>query len=232
MTIVRGVDGCRAGWLCASLDLDTGKLSSGVFTDTESLFRDASLAVTAIDIPIGLAGAKPRGCDREARRLLGPRASSVFPTPVRAALEADSYEAACDASVSQCGKRLSKQTYAILPRIRDVDTILWQSPALLGNVWEAHPEVCFYFWNQRKPMRHPKRSGFGFLERLSLVEQVFGNVVEEIRDTMPRKAVADDDILDALATLWTARRIHAGMAVRLPDVDERDEHGLPMQMLA
>ena len=38
--------------------------------------------------------------------------------------------------------------------------------------------------------------------------------------------------LDALAALWTAQRIHSGTAVRLPAVEERDECGFPMQMLA
>jgi predicted RNase H-like nuclease len=54
--------------------------------------------VTAIDIPIGLPGGRPRTVDGEARRLLGPRASSVFPAPARGTLDASSYEEACEAS--------------------------------------------------------------------------------------------------------------------------------------
>jgi predicted RNase H-like nuclease len=38
--------------------------------------------------------------------------------------------------------------------------------------------------------------------------------------------------LRRLAALWTAQRIHSGDAVRLPAVEERDELGIPMQMLA
>lgn len=232
MSIVRGVDGCRAGWLCMSLDSDATAASAQVFADSETLFRDPEWAVTAIDIPIGLPTSQSRGCDSEARRLLGPRRSSVFPTPMRAALEADSYESACAANKRSCGKRLSKQTYAILPKIREVDASVRGSPALVGTVWEVHPEVSFYFWNRRTPMLHPKRSRFGFSERLQLVKTVFGNVAQEIRESIPRKAAADDDILDALAALWTAQRIHAGTAVKLPHADECDKLGFRMQILA
>ena len=69
-----------------------------------------------------------RKCDIEARRRLGPRGSSVFPTPVRLSLEAVNYTAACLASYESCGKRLSKQAFALVPRIREVDEILALGP--------------------------------------------------------------------------------------------------------
>jgi predicted RNase H-like nuclease len=42
--------------------------------------------------------------------------------------------------------------------------------------------------------------------------------------------VADDDIYDAFAALWTAERIHAGTAEVIPDVPEIDSFGLEMRM--
>src|ERR1043165_6133053 len=102
--ILRGVDGCPKGWLSATLDLGTQRITSQVFTDAASLLRDPAL-VTAIDIPIGLSASQPRAVDGEARRLLGPRASSVFPAPVRATLDALSYRDACETSHAACGKR-------------------------------------------------------------------------------------------------------------------------------
>src|SRR5215210_2861208 len=116
--ILRGVDGCPAGWLAVSLDLRTARVTPEVFTDAASLFRDPAL-VTAIDIPIGLPGSGRRTVDGEARRLLGGRASSVFPAPARVTLSAISYREACVASQEACGKSLSQQSYAILPKIRD-----------------------------------------------------------------------------------------------------------------
>ena len=232
MSILRGVDGCKGGWLCTSLDLSTGIVSARVYADAEKLFADRSPVVTAIDIPIGLPTREPRRCDIEVRRLLGPRRSSVFPTPVRAALTADSYKAACLASERACGKKLSKQAYAILPKILEVDTALQDSQLLLDTLFEVHPELSFCFWNGGRPMTHPKTSGFGFMERFELATDVFGDAVREIRDAIPRKMAADDDILDALATLWTAKRIHAGEAVTIPSRPDSDEHRLPMRMVA
>jgi predicted RNase H-like nuclease len=71
LTIVRGVDGCPAGWLCVSLDVEGRKPIARIFADAEALLRDGDCAVTAIDIPIGLTSARARRCDIEARRLLG-----------------------------------------------------------------------------------------------------------------------------------------------------------------
>lgn len=230
--ILRGVDGCPKGWIAVSWDLGTGRVTHHVFTDAESLLRDSSAEVTTIDIPIGLPNSSPRRVDGEARKLLRARASSVFPAPARAALAAQTYKEACSLSQAACGKSLSQQAYGILPKIKAVDTVLQQNPGLAKRVLEIHPELCFYFWADQNPMRHPKLSGFGFAERLELVRTVFGDAAEEIREAVPRSEAGDDDILDALAALWTAQRIHSGNAVRLPTVEERDECGLPMQMFA
>lgn len=232
--ILRGVDGCPAGWIAASLDLETGQVTGEVFKDTASLLRDSRAVVTTIDIPIGLPSRdRPRSVDGEARRLLGARRSSVFPAPHRAVLDAGSYPAACAASLAECGKSLSQQAYAIVPKIKAVDAVLRETPKLQARVFEVHPELCFYHWADRNPMRHPKWTGFGFAERLELVRAAFGRTAEEIRESIPQKEVNDDDILDALAALWTAQRIYSGTAVTIPDgVEQVDEYGLPMRMVA
>lgn len=199
--------------------------------DARELLEQPAL-VTAIDVPIGLPSSTQRQVDRLARLVLGPLKSSVFPAPVRATLRAPSYEAASAVSHLACGSMLSKQTFANLPRIRDVDAALRESSRLLESVHEVHPEVSFVYWNDRRPLRHPKVSGFGFLERLQMVEAFYDSSVDEVRRSVPRRKAADDDILDAFAALWTAQRIYDGRAVRINPTDERDEHGLPMQMWA
>jgi len=149
---------------------------------------------------------------------------------MRAALLADSYESACLASENACGRRLSRQTYGILPKTRSVDVLLRQLPFLPSSVREVHPEISFYFWNGKKRLRYPKKSGFGFAERLALVEKVFGDAAREVREAVPRRQATDDDILDAFAALWTAQRIHDGTVECVGAQDERDEFGLPMQI--
>ena len=68
--------------------------------------RQAELLL--VDIPIGLpeTGAE-RACDLMARRLLGPRKSSVFPVPVRQAVHAPTYQEACDLNATATGDRKS-----------------------------------------------------------------------------------------------------------------------------
>jgi predicted RNase H-like nuclease len=232
MGIIRGVDGCQGGWLCLSVNGNRKKPVAQVFPDAKSLLESSAGTVTAIDIPIGLPPDKPRRCDIDARSLLGSRRSSVFPAPVRCVVEATSYDLACTASEKACGKKLSKQTYALLPRIRELDRLLRQKTDLVNTVFEVHPEVCFYYWNNRRPMRYSKHSGFGFMERFQLVEQSYRGAAEDIRQSIQPKVASDDDILDALAALWTAHRIHSGNAVCVSTKQEQDEFGLPMQMWA
>ena len=232
MTVIRGVDGCKAGWLCLSLRSGESRPSASVFDpDARALFAEVA-TVTTIDIPIGLPSSGARRVDMKARSLLGRLKSSVFPSPVRATLTANSYETACEESKRACGKKISKQTFGILPRIRNVDILVRESPTLINSVFEVHPEVSFVHWNHCRPLLHPKKSGFGFMERIKMVERVFGSSPHDVRAEVPRKQVSDDDILDAFAALWTAQRIHDGTAVSVSDVEEQDEFGLPMQMWA
>ena len=234
MNVVHGVDGCGSGWIRVSLDLSNKKLSAKVFETTEALFKDGPVPITGIDIPIGLPDAAPRKCDGYLHALLKHQWQSVSPAPVRAALDSTTYKAACDANEKQCGRRLSQQSYAILPKIREVDELLRASADLSERVYEVHPEVSFYYWNGEKPMEYSKKLGFGFLERYKLVIKEFDEkAVLPIRKEHRRSAVADDAILDAIAVAWTARRIHMKENECIPEgVPERDEMGLPIQILA
>jgi predicted RNase H-like nuclease len=232
MTMIGGADGCAAGWICIERDTFTGDIFGEVFSSTRELLERARyLAVLTLDIPIGLTEAEPRECDREARRLLtAPRASSVFPAPVRAALEASTYGEACERSAAVSGKRLSKQAHAILWRIREVDSILRSDPELRSRVREIHPEVCLYAWAGRS-MQHGKRTTEGRAERLELVDEHFRGAFHIVRREIPLRQAADDDILDAFAALWTAERIVRGMATTVPAVPSEDRFGLRMEMV-
>ena len=93
MVRVAGVDGAPGGW---AVFVDDSGHRSVEKVDTLSRLFDGATAfdLVAIDIPIGVLDAFKTGgrrCDREARRLLGIRGSSVFPAPVRPALGAASY---------------------------------------------------------------------------------------------------------------------------------------------
>ena len=227
---VRGVDGCVGGWFAISLDPNGGQPTSRVFPDATALFEGDDWTVTAIDVPIGLPSQGPRECDVGARRLLQDRRSSVFPAPLRCTLSVDTYEDACRLSAAVSGKKLSKQAFAILPKIRQVDNVLRCHPLKVAGLREVHPEVCFTYWNGGRPMQYAKRSGFGFIERFRLIEQAFPGSAERFRNEHPANEDSDDDILDALAALWTALRLHASTAVRIAPEEARDEVGLSMNI--
>jgi len=231
---LRGVDGCRAGWLCLSLPVGEGpqaqqEVIARLLPDAQALAEGAGAAITAIDIPIGLVDGRPRRCDQEARRRLGPRRSSVFPAPPRAVLDAHDHREACRRARALDGRGLSVQTWNIAAKVRQVDALLRERPALVERFREVHPELAFLVWNGGQPLAHGKRCREGRAERLALCNQGFPGAWEAIRGRFPRAAVADDDILDALALLRSAGRLWRGEATVLPEAEpELDGCGLPM----
>ena len=158
-----GIDGCKAGWFCISIE-PSGAVGWSVFETLGELAAAANDGDRIfVDIPIGLGdGPEERLCDREARRRLGtPRSSSVFPAPVRAALDARDYEDAKRISLAARNKSLTIQSWSILPKIREVDTLLRGCAKARAMVREVHPEVCFWALAGEKPMRHRKKDREG-----------------------------------------------------------------------
>ncbi|MFW6348363.1 MAG: DUF429 domain-containing protein, partial [Cyclonatronaceae bacterium] len=138
-----GIDGCRAGWLAVSLDGDPTQFRLiETAPDLAALFRESERVF--IDVPIGLSESEPRMCDVLLRRVLGKGYSaSVFSPPVRPALMMTDYKAACDINEAKSGKRLSKQSWNIVPKIKEVDHILQEEKRLAQHVHESHPELLF-----------------------------------------------------------------------------------------
>lgn len=227
---IAGADGCPGGWLCLVAS-DASPIIGRIFEDFSTLLGFLpNSAILAIDIPIGLPARGPRSCDLEARRLLGPRASSVFPSPVRSVLNSATYQDACATREAVDGKRMSKQAFAILPKIREVDAVMRQ-PGVPCVVRECHPEVSFAQW-AGDPLRHPKKKTPGRAERADLIDASWPGERARLRAGLPRGRFATDDLLDAFAALWTAGRIRAGRALELPATAELDEHGLRMEIVA
>jgi len=79
------------------------------------------------------------------------------------------------------------------------------------------------------PMRFSKRTEAGARERRRLLKRAFGiAAVVGVLSSAARRGAKDDDVLDALALLWTAERIARGEARSLPETIETDRVGLPM----
>ena len=237
---VAGVDGCRSGWVVARLDPAAPRDRQAQPHVTVALAPDIATvrtltdacAAVAIDIPIGLPDAAHRRCDQLVRAALGPRRASVFPAPPRATLRATSYAEACRLARAATGRALSLQAYHLLPKIAAVDTALRDDPAWAARVHEVHPELAFACLDGGRPMPHPKRHPQGAADRRALVEALFPGAFARGRATVPRRAAADDDILDALVCLWSAGRLATRGALRFPEDAPRDAVGLPMRIQA
>lgn len=228
--IIVGVDGCRKGWLCFELE----RLSKAISVKVEPSFETVlhthlgRAKIIATDIPIGLPAAGGRKCDLTARKLLGkPRSNSVFPPPIRPALQACTYPGACGISCAAHGKGLSRQTFAILPKIREVDRVM--TPQLQKLVFEVHPELCFWKLNDGYSMQHRKSSMEGRKERLELLAPQYP-IIGKLLAGLSRKEAAPDDLLDAAAAAWTGERLADGVACGVIQSEEVDENGLLMNM--
>lgn len=216
MPLIAGVDGCRAGWV--------------VVTEHDAFVRSdfpavvAALppdAVIAVDIPVGLLETfvpGGRDADRAARELLANQRSSVFSAPVRRAFGATTLR---EAQTRGC--RMTLQALKIMPKVEEVDSSM--SPILQHRVFEVHPEVSFRGMNDQRPLQSKKSRRGGRDERHALLIGVGITV-----PTRPRAGEKEDDLLDACAALWTARRIAAGTAERVPDAPPVDGRGLRMEI--
>ena len=227
---VAGVDGCRAGWLCVENSED--RVAGHIFRSFADLLAALPTAwVIAVDIPIGLPEQGRRDCDTAARRVLSPtRNRSVFPTPVMGVLHETHYPTANQKHRDIDGRGLQQQAFAILPKIRDVNLPLQSNPTLQHRVKEIHPEVCFAVWNHSVPMPHRKSTPEGQTDRERLIDAEWPGQRSTIRDCLQGRYEIDD-LNDAFAALWTARRIAQGNACVLGS-QSIDKYGLRMEMWA
>ena len=228
-----GIDGCRQGWICSTIQerriIEVGFAKSIVHTWDR--FKDTKLIL--IDIPIGLANTHNRGCDVEARRFLKPRSGScVFPAPCREALRAASYEEACKENRQISGKKINRQTWSIVPKIKEVDSFLRAMPEARKTLRESHPEVCFRALSG-KPVEHSKKTPEGILKRLQILRGYLDDVDEHVLEAViryRRNGAAMDDILDSMVLAVTARLADSHMFT-LPKNPDKDENGLPMEIV-
>lgn len=215
-----GVDGCRGGWLVVERAGDT--IEAELVTELAPLFarvRSGAVAALAIDMPIGLLDRQPRTCDVEARTLLGPRRSSVFPAPVRSTLEAEDYRDACHRSRSVSGKALSKQAFNLIPKIAEVDRLM--TPADQDRIVEAHPE-CAFVRLADAPLEWAKRSPEGQRIRLRLLDEADHELGRFVRREQQRGALPLLDVIDATVLTVTAGHVAAGTERRLgTEIDSR-----------
>ena len=222
---VAGVDGCRGGWIVVTAPVEEGPSTVERVVRLDDLFervRRGELRSVGIDMPIGLPVHARRASDAALRVHLGPRRSSVFPTPPRVVLGAADYRDALVRARDAMGVGISKQAWNLVDKIREIDALM--TPDLQPLVSEAHPESSFAEL-AGVPLATRKNTSEGRDQRIQLLRASFPDIVDRLRENRPFAV----DVLDAFAAAWTARRMAVG-TVRWFGDDERDERGLQMKV--
>jgi predicted RNase H-like nuclease len=233
-----GIDACRGGWAGAGMDAHLQFIDTIYFwQSSDDLLDDIhKWELALIDMPVGLVDRAPgiRQCEPIARKMLGAKRSSIFSPPVRHAMDAPTYAEACRINAGVCGKKISKQAWNILPKIRSVDVILREQPDLQSKIRESHPELCFCILNGSQPVISKKREKEGQKERLALLKRFANNIEEFFQEnvkTYPKSHLGPDDIIDAMALALMAARGATHGFISIPEIPEYDIFGLRMEMV-
>lgn len=216
MSWVVGIDGCKAGWIAVGQQLPQGPVKAAIVTkvvELETHFPGWSML--AVDMPIGLPDSGSRRADISARRFVQPRGSSVFPALNRPLLSCGDYREACSLSWELSRKLITQQAWNLKEKICDVDELV-EPASVRAKVWEVHPEVSFRLL-LGSPLLFSKRSKEGFAIRLALIEKWLPGAFGLIRPNYMVIEADNDDILDALAALWSGWRILEGKAKYFPE---------------
>jgi predicted RNase H-like nuclease len=215
-----GVDGCRGGWIAVTID--EGHRRFRILGRIDALALQAGDSVL-IDIPIGLPARGRRGCDLEARRMLGAAWPRVFLDIRRPLLAFDDYEAANRWGKTTDDNGISRQLWAILPKIAEVDR--WITPQAQDAVYEAHPELAFMRLNGGAVLHPGKKTKEGRALRRGLVRAAGFCAIDAWLGCLRGQGAGPDDLLDACALALAARdprRVAGGGAT--------DERGLVMDI--
>jgi predicted RNase H-like nuclease/uncharacterized protein with HEPN domain len=246
---VLGADGAKGGaWM--AFRVRDGVYEPCLYRDTSELWIENTRAsLILLDVPIGLPDSpceSLRACDVHARQFVGARWASVFAAPARwmlscsdlTAADAEKARRLRAAGVLRPGTRpprVTRQVFVgMVPRIRDVDSLLQRDEEARQRIRECHPEVCFAALAGRH-LEHSKHTERGLQERRAILDRhvpAIDFLVQAARGDAERKriSVAADDILDALVVAVTA----AGSVDQLrtlPADPPRDSCGLAMEMV-
>ena len=208
-----GVDACAGGWVAVTLALSASSASRPVTAIQVAPTLDglSLTGVVGIDMPLGLLADGWRDADALARRALGRRGVTVFAIPPRPVWQQPIYAEANRACRELTGKGLSAQTWGLRGKLLEADAYRRKSPARL---YEVHPELAFAAL-AGAPLQDSKHTTAGLALRRELLHRA--------GLTLPPRVTGapENDLLDAAAVAWSARRIAAGDAVTLTNPSQR-----------
>lgn len=229
--VLGGIVPCPAGWLIVPARL------SGVTVVAD----EPEVAKTLLDVlefkpkfdaaavycPIGFHD-KPTGpyrtCDEEARAMVGwPRSVAIRPTPSRAALQAQSR-----AEAQELEPWLTRDDLRRFRWLKEANRDF--QPFHQRTYFAAHPDLTWAQLNNDQPLRSSPYQHDGMLERIALIRDKLPGL-EDLASRMPPAGAHQVHLLQALALLWTARRIAGRAMQRVPLDPDWDPSGMRMELV-
>ena len=209
---VIGVDAYALGWV--GVELRDGRFGRAILAATlyEIVAGSSGAAVIGVDIPLGMTSGW-RAADTLAADQLGPRRSSVFRVPPRAVWQEPDFATANRLCRELTGAGLSRQSWALRPKLLEANAIWERHPRLL---FEAHPEVSFRQM-AGEPLPHAKKTWSGQQRRRQLLARHGIDLPDNLG---PAGQAPPDDVLDAAAVAWSAHRMATGSAMSHPSPPE------------
>lgn len=226
-----GVDGCKGGWIVASIDHGTLKIEKK--TSMEEIVTDyTGFDSFLIDMVIGLPSSSEQiRPDAYARQIIKERTSTIFPVPCRQAVYAESVAEAYEENVRVLGKKFTPLTVGIIPKMRELDTFLQEHEEYKNVILESHPEVCFARLNGKTVLS--KKSEYeGLTERVQILQKYLPQLNANDLIQMAKQYRCNvDDIVDAICLSVTANLAEQGLCEVIPEEPMLDDTGLKMQMV-
>ena len=203
-----GIDGTSSGWI-ASIGNSKNKYVTKIkfFKDLDTLLSLHPESIIVIDMPIELNKKKYlRKCDILAKKYLGKNfQSSIFIPPLKNILECATFQDANKLSKKIAGKGLSKQSWYLKNKIREVRELAKVS----NKIYEGHPE-CSFKMLKTESLKAKKKSVLGIFERLELLEKAGLDPLSVNLQFDNNSAIKIDDVLDSMVLFITALRIYEG----------------------
>jgi predicted RNase H-like nuclease len=220
-----GVDGCKEGFMI--VEIQDHRLRVKVEKSLESIKDYQGLIL--VDVPIGcpssIEDSRPEPL---LRKLVKERASSVFSVPALQTLSAQSYEEANKINRMILNKGLSKQSYHIIPIIKEVNEFMLKNPHL--NIHESFPELIFTKL-RGSPCAYSKHMKEGKQERIDCLIQNFKWLKEDLEKAMINfPQYYHLDIIDATSLACCAYLIFHQGAINIPKEFCQNSQGLDMKV--
>lgn len=166
--------------------------------------------------------------------MLSGKASSVFNTPCRQAVDESDYPNASNVNFKIMGRKLTKQSFAIMPKIKELDSFLHNHPKWKNRILESHPEYCFFLLNAGAPIPENKQTTEGSMKRRNILNKYYSEcdgLLEMFKSKYPTLSAKTDDFLDALALA-----VIGGIGLKtgyhsIPKCPSVDARGIKMQII-